>query len=319
MWRFVLRRLGTAVGVMAGVSVITYLMIHLTPGDPAVTILRQQGGEYPDREAIEAFRAEHGLDEPIPVQYINWIADVLQGDLGQSYRHDTEVATMILRDLPYTVELAVASLVVALLIAIPAGVISAVHRGRFPDFLSQAGALVGVSMPNFWLGYLLLIVFALHLRLFPVTGAGTLRQLVLPAVTLGSGMAAIITRLLRSAMLDVLEEDYIRTARSKGLVERIVVYKHAFRNALIPVVTIVGLQFGYMLNGAVVVEIVFSRPGLGRLLVDSIFARDYPVVQGLVLIIAAMFVLTNFLVDIAYRYIDPRISFGGESHARPGG
>lgn len=317
MLRFVLRRLGTSIAVLFGVSLITYLMIYLTPGDPAVTILRQQSGEYPDQETLEAFRAEHGLDEPVPIQYLNWILDVMRGDLGQSFRHDTEVATMIVRELPYTVELAVASIVVALLISIPAGVISAVHRGRLPDFLSQTGALVGVSMPNFWLGYLLLILFAVQIRIFPVTGAGSLRQLVLPAVTLGSGMAAVITRLLRSAMLDVLEEDYIRTARSKGLVERIVVYKHAFRNAMIPVVTIVGLQFGYVLNGAVVVEIVFSRPGLGDLLIQSIFDRDYPVVQGLVLLIAGMFVVTNFLVDVTYRYIDPRISFEGESRVRP--
>lgn len=317
MLRFVLRRLGTSIAVLFGVSLITYLMIYLTPGDPAVTILRQQSGEYPDQETLEAFRAEHGLDEPVPIQYLNWILDVMQGDFGQSFRHDTEVATMIVRELPYTVELAVASIVIALLISIPAGVISAVHRGRLPDFLSQTGALVGVSMPNFWLGYLLLILFAVQIRIFPVTGAGSLRQLVLPAVTLGSGMAAVITRLLRSAMLDVLEEDYIRTARSKGLVERIVVYKHAFRNAMIPVVTIVGLQFGYVLNGAVVVEIVFSRPGLGDLLIQSIFDRDYPVVQGLVLLIAGMFVVTNFLVDVTYRYIDPRISFEGESRVRP--
>jgi peptide/nickel transport system permease protein len=322
MWQFVARRLGTAAGVLLGVSVITHLMVHLTPGDPAVTILRQQSGEYPSEEALRAFREEQGLNDPIPVQYADWMWDVLHGNLGQSYYHDTEVTAMILHDLPYTVNLALASLAVALVIAVPAGVISAVHKGRLPDFLSQGGALVGVSMPNFWLGYLLLIVFALgtpfrFLGVFPVTGTGTLRHIVLPAVTLGSGMAAIIMRLLRSAMLDVLEQDYIRTARSKGLVERIVVYKHAFRNALVPVVTIVGLQFGYMLNGAVIVEIVFSRPGIGRLLIDSIFARDYPVVQGLVLIIAVVFVLTNFLVDVTYRYIDPRISFEGETHARP--
>lgn len=318
MWQFVVRRFGTSIAVMFGVSVITYLMIYLTPGDPAVIILRQQSGEYPSQEAIEAFREQHGLNDPIPVQYLNWMADVLQGDLGRSYYHGTEVTSMILQVLPYTVNLAVASLAVALLIAVPAGVMSALHQGKLPDFLSQGGALVGVSMPNFWLGYLLIIVFAVN-RPLPVFGTGSVRHLVLPAVTLGSGMAAIIMRLLRSAMLEVLDEEYIRTARSKGLKERIVVYKHAFRNALIPVVTIVGLQFGYVLNGAVIVEIVFSRPGVGQLLIDSIFDRDYPVVQGLVLLIAVMFVLTNFLVDVTYRVIDPRISFEGEFHAVPGG
>ena len=318
MWQFVVRRFGTSIAVMFGVSVITYLMIYLTPGDPAVTILRQQSGEYPSQEAIEAFREQHGLNDPIPVQYVHWMGDVLQGDLGRSYYHGTEVTSMILHELPYTVNLAIASLAVALLIAVPAGVMSALHQGKLPDFLSQGTALVGVSMPNFWLGYLLIIVFAVN-RPLPVSGIGSIRHLVLPAVTLGSGMAAIIMRLLRSAMLDVLDEEYIRTAHSKGLTDRIVVYKHAFRNALIPVVTIVGLQFGYVLNGAVIVEIVFSRPGVGRLLIDSIFQRDYPVVQGLVLLIAVMFVLTNFLVDVTYRVIDPRISFEGESHATPRG
>lgn len=300
--------------VLVGVSILTYGLMFVTPGDPAETILRQQmGGRTPSEAAITDFRQEHGLNDPVPIQYANWAVDVLQGDLRESYYEEKPVTEMIIDRVPATFELAAAGMVVALLIAIPTGIISAVHKGQAPDYVSQFGALIGVSMPNFWLGYLLIIVFALNLDLFPTYGVGGIDNLVLPAVTLGSGMAAIVTRLVRSSMLEVLDQEYIDTARSKGLTERIVVYKHALRNALIPVVTIIGLQFGYLLNGAVVVEIVFQRPGLGKLLIDAIFARDYPVVQGLVLVIAVIFVFTNFLVDVTYRYIDPRISFESEA------
>ena len=313
MQEFVLRRAATMMLVLVGVSILTYGLMFVTPGDPAETILRQQmGGRTPSDAAITDFRQEHGLDEPVPVQYANWAVDVAQGDLRESYYEEKPVTEMIAERVPATFELAAAAMVVALVIAIPAGIVSAVHKGRAPDYVSQFGALLGVSMPNFWLGYLLIIVFALHLDVFPTYGVGGIDNLVLPAVTLGTGMAAIVTRLVRSSMLEVLDREYVDTARSKGLTERIVVYKHALRNALIPVVTIIGLQFGYLLNGAVVVEIVFQRPGLGKLLIDAIFARDYPVVQGLVLVIAVMFVFTNFLVDVTYRYIDPRISFESE-------
>jgi peptide/nickel transport system permease protein len=314
MYQFFVRRSATMLLVLFGVSVITFSLMFVTPGDPAETIMRQQmGGQSPSDEAIEEFRQEHGLDQPIPVQYVNWVGDIVNGDFRQSYFQDTKVSTMILNRAIPTLELALAGIAVAMVIAIPAGIISAVHQGQPPDYLSQFGALLGISMPNFWLGYLLIIVFSMQLGWFPVAGQGGLKYLVLPAVTLGTGMAAIITRLVRSSMLEVLDEDYIQTAHSKGLREQIVVYKHALRNALIPVVTIIGLQFGYVLNGAVVVEIVFQRPGLGNLLIQSIFSRDYPVVQGLVLVIGAIFVFTNLAVDVAYRFIDPRISFDGGS------
>lgn len=311
MYRYVIRRTVTMVFVMFGVSVLTYLLLFIAPGNPAELALRAQNVD-PTQEAVKQFREQHSLNEPIPVQYANWMWDTLHGDFGRSYVSNREVRVIMAERLPETGELAVAAMGIALLIAIPAGIISAVHKGELPDYVSQIGSLIGVSMPNFWLGYLLLLVFALGVPIkflgrFPVAGAEGLDHLVLPAVTLGSGVAAIITRLLRSALLDVLDEDYIRTARSKGLRERIIVYKHALRNALIPVVTIAGLQFGYLLNGAVVVEIVFARPGLGKLVIDSIFQRDYPVVQGTVLIIAVMFVVINFVVDILYRYVDPRI------------
>ena len=314
MLQFLIRRSATLLLVLFGVSVITFGLMFVTPGDPAQTIMRQQmGGRAPSEEAVDEFRQEHGLDDPIPVQYVNWAADVVTGDFRESYFQETKVSTMILNRAIPTLELAVAGIAVAVAISIPAGIISAIHQGQPPDYLSQFGALLGISMPNFWLGYLLIIVFSIQLEMFPVAGVGGLDHLVLPALTLGTGMAAIITRLMRSSMLEVLDEDYIQTAHSKGLRERIVVYKHALRNALIPVVTIIGLQLGYVLNGAVVVEIVFQRPGLGNLLIQSIFSRDYPVVQGLVLVIGGIFVFTNFAVDIAYRFIDPRISFEGGS------
>ncbi len=313
MYHYLVSRLATSLVVLFGVSVVTYGLVFLTPGDPARTILRQQLERQPSQAEVEAFRAEQGLDEPIPIQYLDWLSDALRGDLGTSYYTDTAVTTLIFDALPLTLELAAASMVVALALAIPTGVLSAVHRGTSVDYASQLGALVGVSMPNFWLGYLLIMVFALTLGVLPVAGAGSVGQLVLPAITLGTGMAAIVTRLVRTSMLEVLDEEYVDTARSKGLRERIVIYKHALRNALIPVVTIVGLQFGSLLNGAVVVEIVFQRPGLGMLLVDAVFDRNYPIVQGIALFTAVIFVATNLLVDVTYRYLDPRVTLGGET------
>jgi len=311
--RDLFKRLLTMGVVLFGVSILTYGMIFVTPGDPARTILAQQmGGQSPSQEAVEQFRAAEGLNDPFPVQYARWMGEVLRGDLGQSYYGDQAVSAMITQRIPNTLVLAGASMLVAIAIAIPAGIASAVDPGSRNDYAAQMGALVGVSMPNFWLGYLLIIVCSLWLDLFPVAGTGGLEYLVLPALTLGSGMAAVIARLVRTAMLDVLDEAYVQTARSKGLRERIVVYKHALRNALVPVVTIVGLQLSYVLNGAVVVEVVFQRPGLGTLLVDAIFARDYPVVQGVTLLIGIIFVLTNFAVDLTYSRLDPRIDLGGE-------
>ena len=308
---YLLYRTATSLVVLCGVSVLTFGLTFLTPGDPAKTVLRQQYGQTPSRAVIEAFREKHGLDEPLVVQYVDWLTGVLQGDLGNSYLSGRPVVELLAEALPPTLQLSTAALVVALVVAVPAGVLSAVHKGEWIDTLSQLAALIGVSVPNFWLGYLLIIAFSLQLGLFPVAGNDGLSHLVLPAVALGTGMTAIITRLVRMSLLEVLDEPYVETARSKGLSERIVVYKHALRNALIPVVTVVGLQFGFLLSGAVVVEIVFQRPGLGVLLVDALFARDYPVVQGAVLLIAVLFVLTNTLVDLTYQYLDPRIQLGG--------
>ncbi|RZH66496.1 nickel ABC transporter permease [Natrinema altunense] len=306
-------RLATSLAVTFGVSVVTYGLIFLTPGDPAEIILSQQLDRQPSAAEIEAFRADHGLNDPIPVQYLHWLTDVFRGDLGSSYYSDTPVSTLIVETVPLTLELALAAMLVALAISIPAGVVSAVHRGTSIDHASQLGALLGVSMPNFWLAYLLILLFPLTLGVLPVAGAGSFGHLVLPAITLGTGMAAVVTRLVRSSMLEVLDEAYVDTARAKGLRERIVVYKHALRNALVPVVTILGLQLGTLLNGAVVVEIIFQRPGLGSLLVDAVFERNYPVVQGVTLVTAIVFVATNLLVDLTYRYLDPRVQLGGET------
>lgn len=312
MNRYLLKRLGTMALVLTGVSILTFSMIFVTPGDPAVTALTEQMGHQPSEEAVAEFREQHGLNDPFLIQYVNWLTDVLSGDLGMSYSSEQTVASMIGQRLLNTITLAVASIAVAIAIALPAGVASAMNPGSRIDYAAQFGALVGVSMPNFWLGYLLIMIGALWLDIFPVSGSGDLAHLILPAVTLGSGIAAVIARLVRTAMLDVFDAAYIETARSKGLRERIVVYKHALRNALVPVVTIIGLQFSYVLNGAVVVEVVFQRPGLGTLLVDAIFARDYPVIQGVTLLVSVIFVLTNFAVDLTYRHLDPRIDHGGE-------
>jgi len=307
---YLLYRTTTALIVLWGVSVLSFGLTFLTPGDPARTIVQKQYGRTPPQEVVDAFREKHGLDEPFILQYLDWLSDVFRGNLGSSYYSDRTVTALLGEALPPTIELAAAAMVIALVVAVPAGVLSAVHQGEWIDGLSQLGALVGVSMPNFWLGYLLIIVFSLQFGLLPVAGNGGLSHLVLPAVTLGTGMTAIVTRLVRMSLLEVLDEPYVEAARSKGLSERIVVYKHAMRNALIPVVTVVGLQLGFLLSGAVVVEIVFQRPGLGVLLVDAVFARDYPVIQGAVLVVAALFVLTNALVDLTYQYLDPRIQLG---------
>jgi peptide/nickel transport system permease protein len=309
MLPYILRRVVLMVFILLGVSVITFSMMHLVPGDPAEMIAVERYGEQATAKTIELVRAELGLDQPVFVQYFHWLTNVLQGDLGYSFRTDRPVLDEILTRLPATIQLAVAGMLVALVIAIPVGVISATRRYSAVDSISMLGALLGVSMPHFWLGLLLIMFFSVHLGWLPVFGRGGIEHLILPAITLGTGMAAITTRLVRSSMLEVLNQDYIRTARAKGLKEKVVIYKHALKNALIPVVTIVGLQFAFLLEGAVVVEVIFAWPGIGRLLVDSIFARDFMVIQGCVLYIAALFVVVNLLVDISYAYLDPKIRY----------
>ncbi|MCL0058534.1 ABC transporter permease [Dehalococcoidia bacterium] len=309
MLTYVIRRMGLMVFILLGVSVITFSMMHFVPGDPAEMIAMERYGEEITAETIEFVRAELGLDQPVYIQYFRWLTNVLRGDLGYSFRTDRPVLDEILTRLPATVQLALAGMLVALVIAIPVGVISATRQYSAVDNLSMFGALLGVSIPNFWLGLLLILFFSLYLGWLPVFGRGGIEHLILPALTLGTGMAAITTRLIRSSMLEVLGQDYIRAARAKGLKERVVIYKHALKNAMIPVVTIVGLQFASLLEGAVIAEVIFAWPGIGRLLVDSIFARDFVLIQGCILFIAATFVLVNLLVDIFYTYLDPKIHY----------
>lgn len=296
--------------IVLGVTVLTFSLMHFTPGDPAEMIaIARYGMEDLTQEGIEWIRIQEGLDAPVWVQYGRWLNHVIHGDLGRSLIDGGLVSKDIMYRFPATLQLALVSMIVSLIIAIPVGILSAVKQNSAMDYLGMTGALIGVSMPNFWLGLLLVLFFSVYLGWFPVCGKGGIEHLILPVVTLGTGMAAITTRLTRSSMLEVLRQNYIRTARAKGLAEKLVIGKHAFKNAMIPVVTIIGLQFAFLLEGTVIVETIFAWPGIGRLLVDSIFARDFAVIQGCALVIATIFVLVNLAVDISYAYLDPRIRY----------
>jgi peptide/nickel transport system permease protein/oligopeptide transport system permease protein len=285
--------------------VIVFAMVRLAPGDPAQLL----AGEFADAETIELIRERFGLNQSIPEQFLRFVGGVVQGDLGRSTRSNREVTADLAVYFPNTLELALGAIAVAILLGIPMGIIAALRPNTPVDLVVMLGALLGVSMPVFWFGLLAILIFSVELGWFPVAGRGTLRHLVLPAITLSASSLAIIARMTRSSMLEVLGQDFIRTARAKGLFGRGVVLKHALRNALVPVVTVVGLQFGALLAGAVITETVFTWPGIGSLLVQSILARDYPVVQGAVLLIAVSFIFVNLIVDLIYGYIDPRIRY----------
>ena len=282
---------------------VVFLLIHLVPGDPVSQML----GEGAPVADLAATRHAYGLDVPLGRQYMNYWKGVLHGDLGPSLRFNQSVSSLILHRYPYTLQLTVAALLVGILISIPAGVRSAQHRGRWDDKLLSVVSLFGLSFPNFALGPILILFFAIELGWLPVSGSGTLAHLVLPAVTMGSALAAILTRMVRTSMLEELGQDYIRTARAKGLPERTVVYRHALRNAMLPVLTVLGLQFGALLAGAIVTEKIFSWPGIGRLTIDAIGNRDYFLVQGCILAIGLTYVLVNFLTDLLYSVANPRI------------
>ncbi len=291
---------------------MTFLIMHFTPGDPAEMIaMKRYGVDALTQEDVEWIRLQEGLDAPFYIQYIRWLNHAIHGDLGCSLINGEPVLSEILVRFPATVKLAVVSMLVALIIAIPVGIISATRQYSFVDNVSMMGAMLGVSMPNFWLGLLLILLFSVHLGWFPVCGYGGFEHIILPALTLGTGMAAVTARLTRSSMLEVLRQDYIRTARAKGLSEKLVISRHALKNALIPIVTVIGMQFGRVLEGAVIVETIFAWPGIGKLLVDSIYARDFAMIQGGVLFVAVIFVIVNLLVDISYTYLDPRIRYEG--------
>jgi peptide/nickel transport system permease protein len=333
MLRYALRRLLALVPVLIGVSVIVFLFLHLIPGDSASAIL----GDHATADALVQLRAAYGLDQPWPTQYAIFVGHILQGDLGRSIRSNTPVTTELMQRLPATAELTVVAMLFALVVGLPAGILSAWRRGSAFDHASVEGALTGVSMPIFWLGLMLAWLFGVQLKLLPFsarldTGARfipitnfllvdavvrgdwaifgqTLRHLLLPAVALSTVPMAIVMRMTRGAMIEVLHQDYVRTARAKGLRDRVVVGTHAFRNALLPVVTIVGLQVGTLLSGAILTETIFSWPGIGRWVYESIQLRDYPVVQSMTLVIAVIFVITNLLVDLSYAWLDPRVRY----------
>ncbi len=304
MWKYIVKRLLSLIPVLIAVSILVFLLMHITPGDPAILML----GERAPEEQIENLRARMGLDQPVPVQYLNWAGQILQGDFGRSLRSRRPVLMEIRQRFTNTLMLAGAGVMVAIIIGIPVGVISAVYPNSWLDNLFTGITFVAVGMPVFWTGIMLILIFSVTLGWLPSSGMSMdIRYFILPTIALASVTTATIARIARSSMLDVLNEDYVRTARAKGLAERWVNYKHALRNALIPVVTILGLQFGQMLAGAVLTETVFAWPGMGRLIVDSIRANDFPVVQGSILVFALAYALVNTGVDIAYAYLDPRI------------
>ena len=303
MASYVIRRLIQSVGLVFGVSIVVFVLVRLIPGDPARFMLTESASP----EQVEAMRTELGLNRPLPVQYVVFLGQAVQGDLGKSLFYGEPTVDVLLSHLPPTLLLAGTALMFALVVAIPMGVLSAVKRDTVWDYLGMGVALLGQSVPAFWLGLMLVLIFAVYLNVLPSSGMGGPEHLVLPAVTLGAFLMSLTTRLVRSGLLDILHEDYVRTARAKGLTSRQVVYGHAMRNMLIPLVTVLGLQLGTLLGGAVITETIFAWPGVGTLIYTAINARDYPLIQTSVLMLSVFFVVINLAVDLLYAYIDPRI------------
>ncbi|MCL0039206.1 ABC transporter permease [Dehalococcoidia bacterium] len=305
MTQYIIRRLLITLPLLLAITIIIFSAIRLVPGCPAMVM----AGIGATAEDVERIRIHLGLDRHPVEQYFIFIGNLLQGDMGVSTRTRLPVAEEIMHRLPYTLLLTAAAMLIATVLGMVAGIIAGTKQNSIADYLTTTVALFGLSMPVFWLGLMLMLLFSLYLGWLPTTGAGTWRHLILPAFTLGAASTAIVARMTRSSMLEVMGLDYVRTARAKGLTERLVILRHALKNALIPVVTVIGLQMGMLLGGAVLTETVFAWPGIGRLLVGAILARDYPVVQGAALVIAAMFILVNLVVDIIYTYLDPRICY----------
>jgi peptide/nickel transport system permease protein len=313
MLRYVANRLLAAGGVVILVSILVFTIIRLIPGDPITILL----GENLSQDARDRLVQKWGLDQPVAVQYVRWAGNMLVGDFGASIRTQDAVGSLILDRIPATLSLAAGAMLIAMLIGVPAGVIAAYRANTAIDGMAMLTALIGLCLPSFWLSLLLILLFSIKLDLLPVSGyvspadsvGGWLKHLILPALALGVGLAASISRMTRSAMLDVLSQDYVRTARAKGLTERTTLYAHALRNAMLPIITVIGLQLGFLLGGAVVVEEIFSVPGIGRLLIFGISNRDYPLIQGVVMIFAISFILINLLVDLLYSVFDPRIRY----------
>ena len=302
---YILRRLLIMIPVLFGISLIIFTMVRVIPGDPGMIL----AGPHATKDQVEQIRAQLGLDKHPVTQYFLFIQNLLRGDLGTSTRTGLPVMKEIMARLPNTLLLALASILIATFFGVLTGIIAGVKQNSKFDYLSMLVALFGLSMPVFWLGLMLMLLFSIKLGWFPAVGADSFKHLILPAVTLGANSTAIVARMTRSSMLEVVRLDYIRTARAKGVPERWVYFRHALKNALIPVVTVIGLQTGTLLSGAVLTEIVFAWPGIGRLLVEAILSRDYPVIQGVVLLVATLFIVVNLVVDILYSYLDPRIRY----------
>lgn len=302
--KYLVQSMIKTIPVLLLITLIVFLLIRVT-GDPVSLMLPETATE----EERDSLRESLGLNEPLPIQYFSYLGDLVTGDFGDSFRYNTDALSLVLERLPATFELAIASMIVAIIISVPLGILSAVKRNSFFDLFITGGAVLGKAMPNFWLGIMLILFLSVTFQIFPVSGRGTLGHLVLPAITLGTGIAAEMTRLIRSSMLEILEQDFIRTARSKGLGESIIVNKHAFRNALIPVVTIMALQTATLVGGTLITETVFAWPGLGQLLVQSVNLRDMAVVQAATFIIAIFVILSNLSADLIYRFLDPRIKY----------
>lgn len=314
MTQYILRRFLHSVFVVWGCATLVFLLMRAIPGDPIIQML---GQEYTPQAATN-LRHKYGLDQPLYVQYVKWMGNALQGDFGNSIATRESVSKMIAGALPKTMSITLVSFVIAVLIALPAGIISALKKNTALDYISGIVAFIGVSMPGFWFGIILILIFAVKFQMLPALGYASpgqdgivewFKHIILPSLAIGMGYAAILTRFVRSGLLEVLGQDYIRTARAKGLYERAVIARHALRNALIPVITVAGIQLAALLSGAVVTETVFSIRGLGRILVGAIFDKDYPVVQGVILLVAVIFITANFVVDMLYAYLDPRIRY----------
>ena len=311
MGHYLGRRLLTLPLLLVGISVISFLLLNFAPGDAAeITLRRQNNGIAPSREAVAALRWELGLDAPLPVQYVRWLSRTLRGDLGESYRSGDSIAAELARRLPATGLLAASSLALAVAVGLPLGLVAAIKPGSWLDVASRLLALVGAAVPSYVLALVLMLVFAVRLDWLPATGYGGPQNLVLPALALSFGVLAQLMRLTRASMLETLGQDYLRTARAKGLREWAVVGRHALKNALLPVITVTGTSAGHLLGGGVIIETIFGWPGVGQFVVVGIIQRDYPVVQGFVLYLALIFLLVNLLVDVTYRWVDPRLHFG---------
>lgn len=305
MLKYIIRKLISMIPVLIGLTIIIFLILHLSPGDPVDLIV----GPNATPEVYENIRRDLGLDKPLITQYFVFVGNLLRGDFGNSILQRRPVLDMIIQRLPVTLEVGAWALLLSFLIAIPTGIIAAVNRNSTIDYAAMIFALIGISMPTFFLGLLLLYFFAFRLGWFPVSGYGTWKHLVLPVIAIGVTDAAVTARMVRSSMLEVIGQDYVRTARAKGLSENKVINKHALKNALIPIITLLGMRIGWIIGGSVILEIVFNRPGIGRLMVDAIFSRDYPVVQGSMLLLTASILFGNLIADILYAVADPRIKY----------